>query len=295
MAVEKIEVDPQDGAVIEMEHNNKKQIIVNHENGGHQEMFNPLKNLTEEQLTALEEMRQKAIEYSIDEQELKWANDMCLLRYLRARDYNVNKSEKMVKATLEWKREMRPETITIEEVEPIARTGCVYTNGFDNKDRPLVVMRPGTDGQYSLSTEIKLKHLMYWLEKGCRNMDESKGVESFCLLVDYKNYGRRHMDTKTNSQVLHYMLNHLPERLGISIFLDPPLLFWVGWKILSPFLNAVTLAKVKILYSKTSKDGKRTCPDLFDYIDKDTLEQEYGGDSPKAYDYDAYVKNNYEL
>ena len=29
-------------------------------------------------------------------------------------------------------------------------------------------------------------------------MDESKGVESFCLIVDYKDYGRKHMDMKTN-------------------------------------------------------------------------------------------------
>lgn len=29
-------------------------------------------------------------------------------------------------------------------------------------------------------------------------MDQSKGVESFCLVVDYKDYSRKNMDMKTN-------------------------------------------------------------------------------------------------
>jgi len=257
--------------------------------------FDPLEKLNENQMAALEEMRSKAKEHTVDEKEMKWCNDMCLLRYLRARDYNVTKSEKMLKATLEWKRELHPDEIKIEDVEPIARTGCVYANGFDLKERPLVMMRPSMEGQASIPSDIKFKHLLYWLEKGFRIMDESKGVETFCLLVDYKNYSSRHMDMKTNLHVLHYMLNHLPERLGVCLFLDPPLLFWVGWKVMSPFLNEVTLSKVKFVYSKTAKDGKRHCPELFEFISQDVLEAEYGGRSTKVYNYDAYVNNNYEL
>lgn len=76
------------------------------ENGKHEEengvpvdegeRFDPLKKLKASQMQALEEMRKKADEYAVDEAERKWCNDMCLLRYLRARDYNVSKSEKVL-------------------------------------------------------------------------------------------------------------------------------------------------------------------------------------------------------
>jgi len=261
------------------------------------ENFDPLAKLNEEQMEALKEMRKKAEEYAEDESERKWCNDMCLLRYLRARDYHVSKAEKMLKATLEWKREVHPDAITVEEVEPLARHGVIYTNGFDKKGRPVIVMRPAREGlaKVHLSSEIKFKHLLYWLENGFKKMDESKGVETVCLVTDYKDYSRKVMDMKTNLHVMHYMLNHLPERLGVSLFLDPPLLFWVGWKIISPFLNEVTLAKVRFLYSKPTKDGRRFCPEMLNYIDADQLEEEYGGNNKKTFNYDSYVNNNYEI
>jgi len=279
--------------------------INKHNNGKHvegagqtvPEIFDPLQRLTHQQMAALAEMRAVANTYAVDDYERKWCNDMCLLRYLRARDYHVSKAEKMLKATLEWKRETHPDAITVEEVEPIARTGTIYTSGFDKKLRPVVLMRPYREGfmKVPASPDMKFKHLLYWLESGFRNMDESKGVETLCLLVDYKDYGRKHMDMKTNMHVMHYMLNHLPERLGLCFFMDPPLLFWVGWKVISPFLNEVTLSKVRFVYSTKKKDGSRVFPDLLDYIDEDVLEAEYGGRSTKVYDYDVYINNNYQF
>lgn len=57
--------------------------------------FDPLKNLTEEQLEALKKMREKTSKYFTTDEERAWANDMCLLRYLRARDYSVQKAKKV--------------------------------------------------------------------------------------------------------------------------------------------------------------------------------------------------------
>ncbi len=94
--------------------------------------FDPLKNLTEEHMKALEEIRLKAQELTINDEERAWCNDRCLLRYLRARDYNVKKAEKvlffttkrkkidcytyfqLLQGTIEWIREAQPTKIKIE-------------------------------------------------------------------------------------------------------------------------------------------------------------------------------------
>jgi len=125
-------------------------------------------------------------------------------------------------------------------------------------------------------------------------MDESRGVESFCLIVDYKDYSRKHMDMKANMSVMHVLLNHAPERMGITFFLDPPFLFWMGWKMISPFLNEVTMAKVRFVYSEV-KDGKRTVPAMLEYIDADNLEVEFGGTSTRVFNYNSYIRNGYKV
>ena len=42
--------------------------------------------------------------------------DMCLFRYLRARDWKYEKAEKMLQATMDWRREWHVEDIRKEDV-----------------------------------------------------------------------------------------------------------------------------------------------------------------------------------
>jgi len=258
-----------------------------------EETFNPRKNLTEEQLDILDAFKTRVEKYEkqLSEKEKEYfLDDMCLLRYLRARDYHIDKSYKMIIDTIEWRRQFKPETVKFSQVEPIARSGCVYVNGKDKMGRPLIYARPYRDELATgpVDTITKFKHLVYWVEKGFSLMDKTKGVEGFTLITDYKNFGRKHMDTKTNMEVLHYLNNHCPERMGKTFFLDPPFLFWVGWKIISPFLSQATLNKVNFIKS-TTKGDQRVFPDMLEHIDEDVLEHEFGGKNTYQYNYDEYI------
>ena len=62
--------------------------------GGDQ--FDPVSRLNEDQKEALEKMRTKMNKYTTTDEEKQYCNDMCLLRYLRARDYNVHKARKVL-------------------------------------------------------------------------------------------------------------------------------------------------------------------------------------------------------
>jgi len=252
--------------------------------------FNPLENLTEKQTNILNDFRNKVQQIETnDEEKMRYFNDMCLLRYLRARDYHADKSFKMMKDSIEFRREYKPESIQIHEVEEMAKLGCIYVHGYDKKRRPIIIARPYKDSS-AATRETKFRHLMFWTETGFNLMDTSKGVESFTLLVDYQGFGRRNLDTKTNMDSLHYLINHCPERMGLSLFLDPPLLFWVGWKVLSPFLSQATLNKVRFIYS-TTKDGRRVFPEIAEFIDNEELEEDFGGSSSFKYVYEEYVRS----
>lgn len=126
---------------------------------------------------------------------------------------------------------------------------------------------------------------------------------------------------------MNYLNNHCPERMGKTFFLDPPFLFWVGWKVLSPFLSQVrcvmvllshsllplsvlfpslslcrkhhflytkclqaTLNKVSFIKS-SSKGDRRSFPEMFEVIDQARLEEEYGGQDTYVYDYEEFSKH----
>ena len=75
---------------------------------------------------------------------LEFCTDVCLVRYLRARQWNVDKAEKMLRETIKWRAEFRPDCITAEEIRvELENEGKMYVFGKDKSHRPVIVMRPG--------------------------------------------------------------------------------------------------------------------------------------------------------
>jgi hypothetical protein len=46
-------------------------------------------------------------------------DDACILRYLRARSFNEDKAEKMMKATIEWRKEYKPHLTQRDEIAEV--------------------------------------------------------------------------------------------------------------------------------------------------------------------------------
>ncbi|GJP73220.1 hypothetical protein CLOP_g3959 [Closterium sp. NIES-67] len=73
-----------------------------------------------------------------------FCTDACLRRYLRARNWNVQRAERMVRDTLRWRDECRPEEIQWADVAEEGETGKVYRTAFlDKKGRSVVVLSAG--------------------------------------------------------------------------------------------------------------------------------------------------------
>ncbi len=56
---------------------------------------------------------------------MQWLDDMCLCRYLRARDWDLEKAEVMIRGTLAWREDYKPEEITALDIEAQSKTGKV--------------------------------------------------------------------------------------------------------------------------------------------------------------------------
>jgi len=68
--------------------------------------------------------------------EIKWLDESCLIRYLRARDWNLDASTKMIKESLKWRKTFKPDSLTAQDVLEVMKLKGLYRNGFDRDGRP---------------------------------------------------------------------------------------------------------------------------------------------------------------
>lgn len=74
--------------------------------------------------------------------EKLFLSDATLCRYLRAREWNLSKAQKMLVDSLKWRREYKPWAITNEDIDvELNNNGKMYISGFDVHDRPILIMK----------------------------------------------------------------------------------------------------------------------------------------------------------
>ncbi|CAM6116131.1 unnamed protein product [Calypogeia fissa] len=212
-----------------------------------------------------------------------FCTDDCLHRFLRARNFNVKKSEKMLRECLKWRASYKPEEIKWEDVAKEAETGKVYRASFSDKwGGTVIIMRPGNQNTSDQGGQIK--HLVHNLENAIINLPP--GQEQMVWLVDFKGWTvRKSVPIGTVREVAYVLQTMYPERLKVAVLYDPPRIFEGFWTLVKPFLDPKTFKKVKFVY--TSKpESVKVVDELFDL---DELEVPFGGRNPKLYNHQDYA------
>jgi len=203
----------------------------------------------------------------LSDKQKAWLDERCLCRYLRARDWDLEKAEHMIRCTLAWRVDYKPEEITAAEIEDQSKTGKMYFNyEYSKRGYPVVYMKLNRDQGSDRVT--KLKFMVWMLENLINSMDASQGIEKMAWITDFKGTGMR-MATMSHINIsldcLHTLQNHYPERLGIAFAVNPPRVFSAFWKILTPFMTEVTINKIKFI------SGPKDYPMITEHVDKAIL------------------------
>ncbi|KAK9843107.1 hypothetical protein WJX74_007090 [Apatococcus lobatus] len=205
-----------------------------------------------------------------------WCTDLTLIRYLRARSWDVNKANQMLHKTLDWRSSYKPHEITWAEVSEEATTGKLFRmHTLDREGRPVLVMRPRNEN--SNIYERRLKFLVYCLECASQIADES-GVGRMTWLIDFAGYSLSNAPpVRMSMQTTSILQNHYPERLGLAVCYHPPIIFQVTWKACKPFVDPIT--KNKILFLDKSAGSQKLMAEKFDLAQ---LEECLGGSLPAS-------------
>nr|XP_009390581.2 PREDICTED: random slug protein 5-like [Musa acuminata subsp. malaccensis] len=242
--------------------------------------------LSEEQRTKINEVR--ASLGPLPDKLVCYSSDASIARYLTARNWNVTKATKMLKETLKWHLEYKPEEIRWDEIAHEAETGKIYRSSYSDKfGRSILVMRPGYEN--TRSTKGKIRYLVYCMENAILNLPPDQ--EQMVWLIDFKGFNLSNISIRTAKETADVLQNHYPERLGLAILYNPPKFFEPFWTIAKHLLEPKTCRKVKFVYS----DDDNTKKTMEEFFDMDELDCGFGGNNQVGFnisDYAARMKED---
>ncbi|CAA7047901.1 unnamed protein product [Microthlaspi erraticum] len=236
----------------------------------------------EEYLNKINEVR--TLLGPLNEKSSEYCSDATITRYLAARNGHVNKATKMLKETLKWRMQYKPEEIRWEEIAREAETGKIYrANCTDKHGRTVLVMKPSS--QNTKSPKGQIRFLVYCMENAILNLPEDQ--EQMVWLIDFHGFNMSHISVKVSRETAHVLQEHYPERLGCAILYNPPKVFEPFYRMVKPFLDAKTRNKVRFVYSD-DEISKKVLEDIFDL---EQLDVAFGGrNSDSSFDFEKYAE-----
>lgn len=174
-----------------------------------------------------------------------------LLRFLRARDFSVDKATQMLQESLKWRKENNIDRMLDEYQQP-SIVSKHFPGGWHHSDkdgRPLYVLRLGhmdVKGLLkSLGEEGLLKLALQICEEGLQLIEQAtnktgKPVLDWCLLCDLDGLSMRHLwrpGLKALLHIIETVETNYPETLGRMFIVRAPRVFPIAWTIVSTFIR----------------------------------------------------------
>ena len=167
------------------------------------------------------------------------------IRFLRARNGNIDKAFKMMSNHLTWRSSYKPWTITPEEIEHQNVTGKVRMGGLDSRDgRPVLVFDDSKEN--SKDHAMQLRSLVYHvcrIDRTCRRKGHDNG--KYLLFIHLRDFKlSKAPGRKQSTNTLGLLQDQFPERLGRAILYKPPTVFAAMLSMVKPFMTEVTRQKI---------------------------------------------------
>ncbi|XP_064423664.1 SEC14-like protein 1 isoform X1 [Latimeria chalumnae] len=218
----------------------------------------------------------------------KIPKDEHILRFLRARDFNIDKAREILCQSLTWRKQHQVDYLLETWTTPQVLLDY-YAGGWHHHDRdgrPLYVLRLGqmdTKGLVrALGEEALLRHVLSINEEGLRRCEENTNVfgrpiSCWTCLVDLEGLNMRHLwrpGVKALLRIIEVVEANYPETLGRLLILRAPRVFPVLWTLVSPFIDENTRKKF-LIYAGNDYQGPGG---LTDYIDREIIPDFLGGE-----------------
>lgn len=113
-----------------------------------------------------------------------------------------------------------------------------------------------------------MKHIVYTYERASRQMDQSKKIFQFTLLVDFKDSTLTIDMIKNTKGVFDELGEYYAERVHQILVVNPPWTFSICWQFIKPLMPPHVCAKYVVVPSGSDKEIRK---ELAKYIEPDQL------------------------
>ncbi|OLL22146.1 CRAL-TRIO domain-containing protein [Neolecta irregularis DAH-3] len=215
--------------------------------------------------------------------------DALLLRFLRARKWDVNPALVMLVSTMHWRvnevehfMEQGEEHFVNNDKDTIKqiRLGKSFTYGYDLKDRPVVYIRARLHRSSDQSQESTERYTVYLMETIRLFLNEP--VDQTCIVFDLTDFSISNMDYPPVKFLIKCLEAHYPESLGQCIIHKAPWIFQGIWTVIKGWLDPVVASKFVFT---------RNLTDIEKYISPNQLLKEVGGNDPYEYTFIEPLQN----
>lgn len=189
------------------------------------------------------------------------------IRFLKARNWDINAAETMILKDLQWRSEYKPSNLDCSYCHKCPGTHSLRQVGFDEAGRPVIYSSFCEAIIQRNTTSDVITHLVYTIENAIRTM--RPGITQWVFVIDCAGMTTAACHPRLGYECARIMANHYPERLGLAICIKPGPAFKVAWQAIKPFLPSTTVAKVCLIRQKSQIQPtfeRYFSPDLCDWL-----------------------------
>jgi len=211
-------------------------------------------------------------------------DDITVLRFLRARKFDMDKTHLMVTNFISWRKDFGTDEIESFEFNEVLQVKAIYPHGYHKTDkmgRPIYIEVIGAVDVAELfkitSEDRMMKYYVKEYEKTLKyrfpacSKDAGTLIQQSLTIMDVKWEATKFMwgKTKEFAQIAAKIAqDYYPEMLGMMCIVNSPFAFRAVWAIAKTFLDEKTQKKIQMI------DVKK----LTNFIVKENLPAILGGD-----------------
>lgn len=188
----------------------------------------------------------------------EWVTDECSMRFLIARNFNLEPSLSLIKGALEWRDKRKPGEMMKqpnwrELMKQESATGKIYVPTMDRWNRPLVVL--DNTVQNTSDSDAHMKLLAWTLEFSTKMMKPV--ADKYVVFVHLTNFSLFNCPPLVETrETIHMLCNCYPERLGHCIAYQPPAVFRTFFNAVKGWMDPKTVSKIHFVIGDVSEGSE---------------------------------------
>ncbi|CAH0017827.1 unnamed protein product [Clonostachys rhizophaga] len=216
--------------------------------------------------------------------------DALVLRFLRARKWDVEKGVAMLVSAVIWRQEARIEEDIVQQGEAVGlkespsaeekgfidqyRTGKSFVRGVDREGRPVFTVKVRLHDPHKQPSKSLEMYILHTFES--MRMLVQPSSDKACIIYDMTGFGLRNVDLHVVKFLTTVFEARYPETLGVVLIHNAPFVFWGVWRAMKGWMDPVVASKIHFT---------RTKADLERFITAENLSSDLGGEDEWEYKY----------